>query len=336
MVDTAQGLREVRSGWQELEHAGAQLNPFLTWEWQWSWWETFGAGHEPRYLLVRAGESLIGLVPLCISSQDPDRLLFGGGLQLSDQLGFMHLPGREREVADATLDWARASGGEAAVLDLHFLPQDSAPLLALRAAAEARSLTTQERPEEVSPGLALPADFDTYLAQSLGKKERHELRRKFRRLDEERPDWHMVSQDDRGPESALEAFLHLLQASGEHKREFLTPQVREFFSRISRHLQERGWLRIQLLETQGEVLGGIFGFTMGGVWHLYNSGYDPNHGSLSPGLLCVAEGIRSAIDEGCSRADMLRGNEPYKYRLGAHDWPLQRLLITSGSTRTAP
>lgn len=138
----------------------------------------------------------------------------------------------------------------------------------------------------------------------------------------------MITQDDIGLEPALTAFLGLLQASGEHKREFLTPEVREFFTRISRRFQERGWLRIQLLEAQGEVLAGIYGFTEGAVWHLYNSGYDPNHGSLSPGLLCVAEGIRAAIQEGCTRADMLRGNEPYKYRLGAADWPLQRLLVT--------
>ena len=323
VVETAEGLRDLRDRWHELEAAGDQLNPFLTWDWQWSWWETFGSDYEPRCLLVLVGDSLIGLVPLCVAQAEPRRLLFGGGLNLSDQLGFLHLPGRELEVAGATLDWA-----EGTPLDLRFLPQDSAPLLALKEAAVARGLTVEEHPDEVSPGLSLPGDFETYLTDCLGKKDRHELRRKYRRLGDERPDWHMITQDDIGLEPALTAFLGLLQASGEHKREFLTPEVREFFTRISRRFQERGWLRIQLLEAQGEVLAGIYGFTEGAVWHLYNSGYDPNHGSLSPGLLCVAEGIRAAIQEGCTRADMLRGNEPYKYRLGAADWPLQRLLVT--------
>lgn len=323
LVATPEGLRALRGRWQELELAGAAINPFLTWEWQWSWWETFGSDYEPRYLLVWEGSTLIGLVPLCVARAEPHRLLFGGGLTLSDQLGFMHLPGHELAVAGAALDWA-----DGTPLDLHFLPQDSAPLTAFQEAAAVRDLAVTEHAEEVSPGLALPGDFEAYLAENLGKKDRHELRRKFRRLDEERPDWHTATQTELGLEPALAEFLRLLMASGEQKRAFLTPAVRQFFTRVSERLEARGWLRIQLLVAHGEVLAGIYGFTLGGVWHLYNSGYDPNHGSLSPGLLCVAEGIRAAIQEGCSRADLLRGNEPYKYRLGADDWPLQRLLIT--------
>jgi CelD/BcsL family acetyltransferase involved in cellulose biosynthesis len=41
----------------------------------------------------------------------------------------------------------------------------------------------------------------------------------------------------------------------------------------------------------------------------------------------MGETIRLAAEEGCSTFDMLRGDEPYKYRFGATDVPLIRLLL---------
>lgn len=326
VVGTTDKLRQLSQLWSQLEAAGTYLNPFLTWEWQWSWWETFGAGYKPYFLVLRQEEEVVGLVPLCTPKADRATLQFTGGLQLSDHLGMLALAGKERAVAAAMLAWAQ--GQEAiSCLDLHFLVEGSASLVVLREEAEARGLAVEEEVEAVSPGLTLPADFDAYLAASLGKKDRHELRRKYRRLDQERPGWKVLTQDDIGLERALQTFLRLLGSSGDHKKAFLSKEVEAFFGLVSQRLNERGWLRIHLLESDGEMLAAIFGFTEGGVWHLYNSGYDPQFGALSPGLLCVAEGIRAAISEQCRCADMLRGDEPYKYRLGASDRGLCRLQV---------
>jgi CelD/BcsL family acetyltransferase involved in cellulose biosynthesis len=37
--------------------------------------------------------------------------------------------------------------------------------------------------------------------------------------------------------------------------------------------------------------------------------------------------ISRALAEGVRQFDFLRGDEPYKYEWGAHDEPIQRLLI---------
>jgi CelD/BcsL family acetyltransferase involved in cellulose biosynthesis len=326
VADTTEKLRELRNQWAQLEVDGHYLNPFLTWEWQWSWWEIFGAGYQPYFLVMRREAELVGLVPLCISKTVGATLQFAGGLQLTDSLGVLAVLGAEVEVAAAALSWASGQAGFTG-LDLHFLAQDSTSLVAFRAAAEAIGMAVEEEVEEVSPGLPLPEDFETYVATCLGKKDRHELRRKYRRLDQERPGWRLVSHDELGLEPALQEFLRLLGQSGEHKKAFLSADVEAFFGLVSQRFNDRGWLRLQFLESGGELLAGIFGFTEGAVWHLYNSGYDPQFAALSPGLLCVAEGIRSAISERCRYADMLRGNETYKYRLGASDQGLHHLQI---------
>jgi CelD/BcsL family acetyltransferase involved in cellulose biosynthesis len=44
-------------------------------------------------------------------------------------------------------------------------------------------------------------------------------------------------------------------------------------------------------------------------------------------VLLVASYVRAALAGGFRRMDFLRGDEPYKYDWGAHDEPIQRLLV---------
>lgn len=323
MVDSIEGIGRVKPLWRQLEQQQTRLNPFLTWEWQSAWWEVFGADHSPRLLLICSADQPKALVPLAIPRERPATLEFSGGMDLSDHLGYLCSPGEDQGVAAEMLTWAVGSGAKE--LDLHYLPEDGPQLPAL--VSGAGSLPVEEQGEEVSPALELPESFDAYLSERLGKKDRHELRRKLRRLDQERPGWALRSHRELGLDAAMDRFLWLLKASRSQKAEFLTPEVERFFRLVAAKLDERGTLRLSLLEAGGKLVAGTFGFTEGSVWYLYNSGYDPQEGALSPGLLCVAEGIRAAISDGCTRADLLRGNEAYKYRLGAQDRGLSRLRI---------
>ncbi|MGH7643757.1 MAG: GNAT family N-acetyltransferase [Candidatus Dormibacteria bacterium] len=329
-ITTAAGLRRLRPDWNGVEAAGEPINPFLSWEWQWSWWETFGGSRELRCLVVSDPEQVVGIVPLQCLASGPGRLSFGGGADLSDHLGFLFRPARAPEVASAALEQLRTSAvpGQATTLDLHYLEDGSPALAALRQAAEQRGLGQDLSQEEVSPQVRLGADFEEYLTTRLNKKDRHELRRKLRRLETELPGWSLVTQEDLGLEAALNAFFPILRASGPHKVEFLTPAVEAFIRRACQGLEQRGWLRLQFIEAGGKLLAATLGFTVSDTWRLYNSGYQPEAAALSPGLLCVAEGIRVAIEEGCHTADFLRGSEAYKYHLGAVDTPLWRLRLS--------
>jgi CelD/BcsL family acetyltransferase involved in cellulose biosynthesis len=324
-VDTIAGLAGLRRVWEQLASSSEEPAPFLTWEWQEGWWAVFAATHSPRTLVFSQKGEVVGIAPLCVQLGQEDTLQFAGGEDLSDQLGILARPGFEDAVADGVVDWARASGS--LELDLHFLRDWGWELPALQRAVERQGLFGEVHPEEVSPAIDLPTTFDEYLALRLGKKDRHELRRKMRRLEQERPGWRLVGPDELGLERALTEFLHLLRASREDKDHFLTPVVERFFREVAERFHRRGWLRLALLEEGGRLAAGTFGFCLGRVWYLYNSGYDPGEAHLSPGLLCVAEGVRGAIEAGCHQADLLRGNEPYKYRLGAQDQFLVNLRV---------
>jgi len=327
----------MRPAWNQVEGAAQSVNPFLSWDWQWTWWEAFGAELNLHCLVVLERDLVIGIVPLQSTAAGAGPVMFGGGVGLSDHLGYLFRPGRADEVARAALDHVVGSSGKTGPvnLDLHYLRDGSPELEALRNAADSLHLDQDLTQEEVSPRVALEGDFDAYLSQSLNKKDRHELRRKLRRLGAEQPDWTVITQADLGLDQALDAFFVLLRASGAHKVEFLNPKVEKFIRAACVRFDARGWLRLQFIRASGQLIAATCGFTVSGIWNLYNSGYDPEKAALSPGLICVAEGIRIAIEEGCQVADFLRGSEAYKYHLGAKDQPLWRLKLSGPSQREA-
>ena len=61
--------------------------------------------------------------------------------------------------------------------------------------------------------------------------------------------------------------------------------------------------------------------------HLYNSGYDPEYGSLSVGLISKVMCIRDSIERGKRKFDFMKGDEPYKHRLGGREIPIYRCRI---------
>jgi CelD/BcsL family acetyltransferase involved in cellulose biosynthesis len=77
---------------------------------------------------------------------------------------------------------------------------------------------------------------------------------------------------------------------------------------------ERGWLWLSILRLEGEPIGAIYAMALGETCYFYQAGFDPSKGSISPGTLLVAATIRRAIEEGKTKFDFLRGDEPYKRR----------------------
>ena len=83
--------------------------------------------------------------------------------------------------------------------------------------------------------------------------------------------------------------------------------------------------RIQLF-TQAAA----FGFESNDAYYLYNSAYAPDAARLSPGIVLVAALVRSAVRSGRRRLDFLKGDERYKFDLGAEPRPLYRVTAVLG------
>ena len=284
------------------------------------WWEEFGSG---QLVVARARDGRQD-VAACVFEIVGPELRFLGGFDVTDYMGPVGLSGSRDAVAAAMLEGVESLSWSQA--DLRGLPEDSAWLAALARAAGERGLRVRETDDRVAPILPLPPRRDDYLHQ-LAPKLRHEIRRKQRRLVQEAGDYRITLSTPDTVQRDLDAFFELHRASPGPKGRFMHEDIAVFFTRIARAFEREEWLRLTWLEREGRALAGMFSFAAKKRWSVYNSAYDHTQGELAPGMVLMAETIRLAAEEGCELFDMLRGDEPYKYRFGAVDVPLIELKV---------
>ena len=246
---------------------------------------------------------------------------------MSDYLDLIIELGQEEAVYQALLDYLENETSDWDMVDFCNIPQDSQTFVRLRELAIARGCQALVEVEDVCPIIDLPSTWDDYL-MALDEKQRHEVRRKLRKADNEADTRFVIVGPDHDLRAEMQSFIDLHQKSTPEKDQFMDPLMQEFFFDVAQVLQERGWLQLAFVEMDGNKAATLLNFDYGDDILVYNSGYDPaQYRNLSPGIVVTARSIEHAIALGRKKFDFLRGDEVYKYRFGAQDTKIRRLLI---------
>jgi CelD/BcsL family acetyltransferase involved in cellulose biosynthesis len=350
-----------QAAWDGLAARTPWATPFSGWAFQRAWWDAFGENAHEETLVVctaAAGEP-IAIVPLMHRHEvEPSDALtrtmirhaagpeltpvaptatavFFGASYHADYATLLAAPEDLAVVAEAFADHLADTTGRHPwdVVDLRRLRCGDPAADALAAAFGAREMaegwTLNVEREDVCPVVTLPAgvDMDGYLG-TLGKKERHEIRRKVRRAEAV---GEILLADSTDPLADLEAFIELHQKRWGELGLFPDTaggaQSRVFVRRLFELDGPDGPLRLTFLTVGGRRIAAGVHFETDDGYLYYNAGIDPDARDLSPGVVMVYAYVARAIAAGKRRLDFLRGNEPYKYEWGALDEPIQRLLV---------
>jgi CelD/BcsL family acetyltransferase involved in cellulose biosynthesis len=316
------GFAALHGQWNALL-AGSRANTlFLTWEWQTTWWRCLGEGN--LYLLTWYDQGqLVAIAPLYLHHDNGGRRRFDlvGCVEVSDYLDVIVAAGWEEAAYSALLDWLCSDLCPPwDVTGLCNLAEASLTHWRLPELAAQHGLEAVSELEDVCPLILLPDSFETYLQENLSKKQRHEVRRKLRRIEEEAAvRWYVVDGSS-DLANATDAFLRLHRLSKAEKQEFMTGEMEAFFREIIQVLHAAGWLYLAFIEVNEAQAAVMLGFVYDGRLLVYNSGYDPaSYSELSPGIVLTTRIIEDAIQRELHVFDFLQGNEVYKYRFGAHD-----------------
>jgi CelD/BcsL family acetyltransferase involved in cellulose biosynthesis len=316
-----EGLDERR--WNGLLAQARYPSVFLSWQWQTAWARAF-LGSRPLHLLQVTDDAgaLAGVLPLY--DESPGLRRFVGGVDVSDYLDVIAPGGREADVWQALLQH-RAE--ETAEWDLHAIRAASSTLEILPRLAGATGIAAHVEREDRCPVLELPGSWDAYL-ERLSGKDRHELRRKMRKLERELPGTSVRSHAAlHGWDAALAEFLRLHRLSKVGKARFMDERMEAFFQDATRALAGAGWARLWFLDWNGAAVASFLCLEYAGSVGLYNSGFDPAHAKLAPGIVLLAHVIRDAIERGVPVFDFLRGEESYKYAFGPKPHDLLRIRV---------
>jgi len=295
---------------------------FVLPDWLQVWWQAFGSGAELYLRAIRQGKKIIGIAPLLV--RDKTACIIGD-TDVCDYLDFVVAPGMERDFSTALLDDLGQRGINH--LDLRPLRADSTVFTDLVPVARERKYDVSCQPEDVSLELELPSTWDDYLAM-LDRKQRHEIRRKLRRLEKAGNVDYRIVEDNAAVHDVMDTFLKLFSESREDKATFMTARMESFFRSLADSMAEAGLLKVGILELDALPTAMVMCFDYNDCVYLYNSGYDPQYSSLSVGLLSKVLHIKDSIQRGRKRFDFLKGEEPYKYHLGGRESPLYSCQIT--------
>jgi CelD/BcsL family acetyltransferase involved in cellulose biosynthesis len=347
--------------WDSAAGRTPWASPFSRYCVQQAWWDAYGAtAHDQTVVVVAEGapNEIVGIVPLMHRHElepgdlaarttirhqpgpalrpvpDAATAVFFGASYHADYATVLAAPADLPAVCEAVAEYLAAQDPSRwDVVDLRRLrsgdPATDALVGALEWAAPTAGWCVTREQEDVCPVVTLTpgVDFEGYLG-TLGKKERHEIRRKVRRAEAAGA---VRLERSASPIDDLDAFVDLHQ-----KRwgaEGLFPPTeggaasRRFFGRLFESCAPTGIVDLSFLTVGGRRIAAGVTFDDGEAVYYYNAGVEPDARELSPGVVMVACYIQRAIELGRTRVDFLRGDEPYKYEWGAVDVPIERLLV---------
>jgi CelD/BcsL family acetyltransferase involved in cellulose biosynthesis len=355
-----------RATWDRLAALTPWATPFSAWPFHRAWWDAYGDNAHDQTLVVCRGDGAdtepIAIVPLMHRHEvEPTdavthtTMRHGADLRLTpvpptataillgasyhaDYATILtepdHLPAVARAVAGYV---ASSDSGDWDVVDLRRLrcadPTGTELAAAFGALEMAQGWTLNVEREDVCPVATLPVgvDIETYLG-TLGKKERHEVRRKVRRA---RAVGDLRLVDSADALADLDVFIDLHQRRWGDEGLFPPTrggdQSRVLIRRLFELFGGEGPLGLTMLWVGDRRIAAGLHFETGDELLYYNAGIDPAARELSPGVLMIYSYVQRALERGIERMDFLRGDEPYKYEWGAVDEPIQRVLVRRGS-----
>lgn len=339
-VDTIRdldGLGAIERQWDAVHGADPHATVFTSAAWLRG---RLSALTDPWCVLAvrpAAGEPIVGLLPLLFLPSSPAqqipwakedfspaceeaRGLGMAGSPLADYTGFVCAAGHEElalaalaEHVKSRLDWRYFSIRDALDPRLDaFLGHFSEP-----------RFRVERHAPSVCPFLELPESWEAYLETRPSRRMRREIRHDLRAM-ERLPGLRRTTLAD-GGERQISTLLELWQGRW---GELPEPQLEQYRS-VFRSCLESGCLWLDVFWDEDVPITGLLAFLDRGQrsFCFYITGFDPRYASLSPGTVIIAHAIREAIGNGYRVFDFLRGDEPYKFSLGAETRPAENVTL---------
>jgi CelD/BcsL family acetyltransferase involved in cellulose biosynthesis len=183
----------------------------------------------------------------------------------------------------------------------------------------------------VCPFIDLPESFETYLAEKLSSNARQKTRRVLRRLDSS-PELRITITDPETRSRDVQIFEKLWYELWKSRKGSDTQHFASKYGMIVERGLENEMVHMPVLWRGDIPVGATASFIDWDKARLlfFVSGRDKEFRDLPVGLILHIHNIRWAIENGIRTYDLLRGNEPYKYSLGAR----QHVQLTSRLIRT--
>jgi len=305
-----------REAWNALA-AGSETNTvFQTHQWMSSWEKVFGDQCEPWVISVEDPAGVVGVAPLMVKKGllGERRVMFLGEGK-ADYSDFLTAGDRLKvlEGVSSALFTARERWE---VIELNNIPAESSTVALLQGIFRRAGYRTLVRDLYQSPTLLIRGHEDEALKifNKAGLRRRENYFQRNGQLT-----YKTMTGMDVMP--YLDRFfdLHVGRWAGSGSPSLFLKEVnRTFYRELAVAMADNMYLRLCIIEFDGEPLAMHYGFDYNGRLLWYKPSFDRAQEKHSPGLVLLRYLIGYAIDHKREEFDFTIGDEPFKRRFSNH------------------
>ncbi|MGD8538152.1 MAG: GNAT family N-acetyltransferase [Candidatus Aminicenantes bacterium] len=321
---------EAEEEWNSLLDASGLDCVFLTHEWFRTFWECLSGKNSLEVLLFKdERDHICGAAPMMADGRN---LRFIASHEVTDYCDFLYLEEHKEEFFESLLRYLGENYPDRSNMEFINIRSSSSTCGLIPQLASTYGFAHSLNETEVAPVLSVPSTYGDYM-KSLKRKNRHEIRRKLKRL--ERLEGIKVKKitETRHLLPAVKNFISLHAQSSPQKQAFWTTEgMPDFFTQIVHRFSQNGWVEMNVLFFENSLISALLNFLYSDEVLFYNVAYDQDYAPFSPGFYLFHASIVEAISRGKSRVDFLRGREKYKYDFGAKECKIYSLILKRGES----
>jgi CelD/BcsL family acetyltransferase involved in cellulose biosynthesis len=325
-VKTWDELEAIRPGWERILQGAEALTIFSTLEWLGAWWKAFAKDKElVAPVFSNSDDEIVGIVPLytdLVETALPFRVrrlrFVGDGSEDSDNLDLIIRAGYEISCTQGFLSWLE-SNPDWDICELNTLPLDSVALPLLVSDLKRRKWTLRQL-EGPRTTISLPDTWESYLEQTISKKEKTKIGYYTNRLQKRFKVSIIKCDDVKELPASLTTLFNLHQKRWQLKGgtgAFASAERSELYYNMAPTFVEREWLEFWILRLDGKPAAAQYGFRYRNVVYSLQEGFDPAYSSERVGYVLRAHVLKTLIGQGVRQYDFLGGEEASKVRWGA-------------------
>lgn len=311
LITQLEEFSKLRQEWNHLLHNSEANTIFLTWEWLYTWWETFGKEGKLFIITLRSEQGeLVGIAPLfirkCSYYNFPVKEISFIGAGHSDRQDLIVLR-KSHEALETIILEIYANKTMWDVVRLDQIPSES-PFVAASSGVHFRSETENS---SLCPYIMISDSWDPYF-NSLSKNFRRDIKRTTNRICKFGKWEFKVERRPKDIEKMI-ATMENIEATGRkadtEKAFFLSKVNKNFLTRFCKICLENQSLDYSIITINDKPIAYLLGFLYNNKYYAYNNAFSEDFRRASPGKLLLNEKVRWCFDniESVKEFDFLRG-----------------------------
>lgn len=339
LIEKTEDFLKLQEFWNDVLHKSNANFPFLTFEWQSSWWKSFGKSKKLFVLTAVKDKNgnPHGIAPLMIDKSVGFKVVKFIGTGRSDYLDFI-IEDKTDETVEVFLAFLNENRKSWDLIFLSDILSDNGSVDKISNAARAAGWGTGLRQYYSSPYIPINGNSWSDFLSSKSSNFRYSLKRKEKFLEKSGLKLKIVRINSNDLDQQIfKDMVEIEKSSWKFDGGNLNmqdEQAQEFFLNYLQNFAKKGWMNVWIGYLDEKPVAYLINFDYKEKIWFYNAGYHEQARRYGIGSILMHNAVKDAFLRGKTEYDFMRGVEEYKERWTSMKRESFQLVLYKKSVRS--